>query len=279
MYPIIELLRHAQVQISGHDIVNTRDLRTRRQRYPDWTFVYIKRGTLRCRLRGVDHRAVAGDAFLIPPQTAAEIIKDDTNLTTCLWWHAKYTIGGSADVLRLFQLPPLLHVTDRARLESAFSRYVSSAERPGTVTDAIMEEARSYELMAVVLDEALRQTHARLNSRALAPFSRIMLEIVEHCESDISLADLSERYNMHPTYISNQFTRAFGTSPIKLHLDARLSKAKQLLLDDTLTIGEVGELVGYEDLTQFSRFFRRRTGVSPREYRAGRSPVQTGTTE
>lgn len=267
MYPLIDLLRHAKVDFSDYDIVNTRDLRLRDRVAPEWSVFYMKRGTCRCTIAGVDYNARAGDGLLIPPGVTHDIVKMSNDLATCLRWQALYTIGDSVDILRLFQLPVLFHVRDHSRLEDAFARYVSRAERPGTVADAIMEEAHAYEVMAVLLDEALHHSRAKISTRALAPLRRILLDVVQHWDRQLSLQDLAERYHLHPTYLSNRFRRAFGTSPIKLHLDARLSKAKELLLDDSLTVGEVGELVGYADLAQFSRFFHRRSGMSPREYR------------
>jgi transcriptional regulator GlxA family with amidase domain len=47
----------------------------------------------------------------------------------------------------------------------------------------------------------------------------------------------------------------------------RMSRARRLLADSDVPIGEVGTTVGYPMPAQFSKAFRHRHGMSPREYR------------
>ena len=44
------------------------------------------------------------------------------------------------------------------------------------------------------------------------------------------------------------------------------------LLASNASIGEIAERVGYSETSAFTRAFRNWTGVSPRQYRAGRRP-------
>ena len=47
-----------------------------------------------------------------------------------------------------------------------------------------------------------------------------------------------------------------------------MNKAASLLQETGISIHDVAESVGYEDALAFSRIFKQRLGVSPREYRA-----------
>ena len=47
----------------------------------------------------------------------------------------------------------------------------------------------------------------------------------------------------------------------------RIQKAKELLLDDKLSIEEVAEKVGYNDYFYFLKSFKKNTGISPSKYR------------
>ena len=49
----------------------------------------------------------------------------------------------------------------------------------------------------------------------------------------------------------------------------RIQKAKELLSDPKLKIGEIGEMVGYADTAHFARTFKKLEGVSANEYRNG----------
>ena len=47
-----------------------------------------------------------------------------------------------------------------------------------------------------------------------------------------------------------------------------MEKAKELLADPNLKIGDIVDLVGYSDSGHFSRTFKKLTGLSANEYRS-----------
>jgi AraC-like DNA-binding protein len=61
---------------------------------------------------------------------------------------------------------------------------------------------------------------------------------------------------------------AEGTSFGELLDDARKARALVLLRSPKLTLHDVAEQVGYSDLSNFTRAFRRWTGVTPSKFRA-----------
>jgi AraC-like DNA-binding protein len=50
-------------------------------------------------------------------------------------------------------------------------------------------------------------------------------------------------------------------------LDIRMKEAKKLLERTSLRITEITDRLGYSDITYFSNAFKRKTGVTPSEYR------------
>ena len=71
------------------------------------------------------------------------------------------------------------------------------------------------------------------------------------------------------------FRQVIGETPQQFILGARLQRARQLLRDTVLGVGEVAEAVGYQNIYFFSRQFKQFTGLCPLAYRqqeaAGRS--------
>ena len=65
------------------------------------------------------------------------------------------------------------------------------------------------------------------------------------------------------------FHAAFGLTPVEYRNTARLEQAKTLLRDSSLTIAEVAYRIGFQDPAYFTRQFRKRNNLGPRQFRAG----------
>jgi AraC-like DNA-binding protein len=63
------------------------------------------------------------------------------------------------------------------------------------------------------------------------------------------------------------FKRSTGLAPHQYLGNIRLERAKQMLADGRAPIIEIAYEVGYANPSQFSAFFRKRTGLSPSEFR------------
>jgi transcriptional regulator GlxA family with amidase domain len=63
------------------------------------------------------------------------------------------------------------------------------------------------------------------------------------------------------------FKQVTGLSPNQYYLNLRLNKAKALLVNTDLSIVEISNLTGFENLFYFSNYFKKKNGVSPILYR------------
>ncbi len=86
-------------------------------------------------------------------------------------------------------------------------------------------------------------------------------------ERDFTLLELARLCNSSVFHFARSFSAKTGSAPFRLQRKLRLQKARELLLETDLSVGEVAIAVGIENLTHFSRVFREYYGCSPREYR------------
>lgn len=84
---------------------------------------------------------------------------------------------------------------------------------------------------------------------------------------DISLDSVSTILNINPSYFSAQFKRRFGVNFVDYLTDIRMNAAKELLTDPLRATSEVANMVGYENANYFTRAFKKKTGMTPTEYR------------
>ena len=86
----------------------------------------------------------------------------------------------------------------------------------------------------------------------------------------LDLAAFAERNHVSYDHFRDSFRRYLGVPPHDFLLNCRLETARRLLRERTLSIKEIAERCGFERASDFSRFFRNRTGMSPSDYQ--RSP-------
>lgn len=81
------------------------------------------------------------------------------------------------------------------------------------------------------------------------------------------ITELSAAVGMSVDHFSRMFKRSTGLAPHQYLSELRLERAKRLLSDRRTSIIEIAYEIGYANPSQFSAFFRKRTGLSPREFR------------
>ncbi len=91
--------------------------------------------------------------------------------------------------------------------------------------------------------------------------------INENYHKDINLAIVSNEASLNYFYFSQLFKDTVGENFIDYLKKIRISKAKELLQIREYKIYEVGKKVGFPDSKQFTKNFRKVTGISPTEYR------------
>lgn len=83
---------------------------------------------------------------------------------------------------------------------------------------------------------------------------------------NISIDSIAQRLHIDRRYLTRQFKTSYGMPPQEYLMRVRLDKAAQFL-QQGYCVTDAAQMAGFMDLPNFSRYFRRRYGVVPREYR------------
>ena len=93
--------------------------------------------------------------------------------------------------------------------------------------------------------------------------------IEENYASALSVPEISRRFNVSPSYLSQCFKQETGVSVKHYLIMRRMQQAKHLLLTTDKPVRAVALAVGYDDYRQFSKMFKSLTGVTPVQCRKG----------
>ena len=97
--------------------------------------------------------------------------------------------------------------------------------------------------------------------------AEIQAYIEQNYMRDLSVPEMAERFRYAEPYFCRLFKQYFGSSFVSWLTDYRIKKAKLMLSETDMTISEIGKETGYPDSNYFTKVFRRKTGLTPSEYR------------
>jgi AraC-like DNA-binding protein len=84
----------------------------------------------------------------------------------------------------------------------------------------------------------------------------------------LSLKEISESLNVHPSYLSREFSKYFDNLSFGDYIrKLRIEKSIELLKDPKYSLAEISYLTGFSDQSHFNRIFKMHTGKSPSFYR------------
>ena len=110
------------------------------------------------------------------------------------------------------------------------------------------------------------------NSQTALVMAHVRRYLEDNYMFDLSLDSVGEILHISPAYLSAQFKKYQKMNFLDCLTELRINAAKELLSDPFRSSAEVASMVGYEDASYFARAFKKRTGMTPTQYRrqAGR---------
>ncbi len=228
-------------------------------RYWEMLYVFAGRG------RSVDERRAIpltpGTAILIPPRLVhyedAPLIDIDT-----LW----IGLAGScldtlptddALVVRNLELAPLC---EALWLRTRLPHWAVSGMEIDGLTGAIV--GRVLQAVAGGGDERVSEPER---------LSRVIWHIHANYASELTVATLAAVCDISEGHFYRWFQKRTGCTPRDFVARVRIDASQELLRQSGMPVGDVARRVGYADPLHFSRVFRQRVGLSPREWRASAS--------
>jgi AraC-like DNA-binding protein len=226
------------------------------------TIAYVRRGSFAYHARGVVSELVVGSIMIGQPGDVYECTHEDSYGDDCLAFEfAEPTaeIIGSRPLGRVIGLPPIAEVSVFGELAAA----AADGRSDVGIDEAGLLLAVRVARMVVCKTRRRSPANARERRRAI----EAAYWIDAHSAEAVSLERIAGQAELSAFHFLRLFVRVLGVTPHQYLIRSRLRRAACLLADGATSITEVAADVGFCDLSNFVRTFRRAAGLPPREFR------------
>ncbi|WP_339713714.1 AraC family transcriptional regulator [uncultured Kriegella sp.] len=132
--------------------------------------------------------------------------------------------------------------------------------------------ARVLELLLLQLDQFKSDAETKirkgLTKNEEEKIYRAQEYILKHYKRPLTLQSLSQKVGTNEFTLKKGFKSIFGTTVFRYITDLKMDRAKNLLIERQLTVGQVSEIVGYKNPQHFSTAFKKKYGITPGKMRS-----------
>lgn len=183
---------------------------------------------------------------------------------TCYYMHVILREGSLYEAL--MDMPNFIRTgkseTYRALYERLCKHYGIGTENEEIILQSIM-----LEIIYNLIDDANRiAVRERVKSSNYAVIERTIAYIKENPTSELSLEKLATMAGFSPVYFHNCFKASTGQTLHTYVETQRLKMAANMLVSSDRTLTEIAYECGFSSQSYFSYVFKRKMGVTPREY-------------
>ncbi|UQZ86145.1 HTH-type transcriptional activator Btr [Paenibacillus konkukensis] len=225
---------------------------------PSYLLIFITSGRLVYHVDNEDYPLQKGDALLIPAGSFrwAKALED----------HQRYAVffeptGDDKQLLpilsenRAYKLRLDNTAYFKQRLSILLHHWLQKGPYVNAACSAILMEVLS------VINHEL--DHRGIKGKKTKMVKDIKNYIAAHYSDPLKLQDLSAYSGRTPNYITCAFKEVTGFTPIEYLHVVRVSVAKDLMLEKSMSVREISEKTGFCDQAYFNRVFKKVTGHSP----------------
>ena len=258
----------------------------------DYHFMYVMRGKGEIEINGTAYHAGEGDLFFNEPGVVHNILPDpsDPFLLNGLHFtflpHEKlpYPIGPlEVSLFRREQIVERVSFKDFSwipnhidcredvqvgeKLLAVTREYEEQKRYCKTRIDGLLKAWLAYVAQLVeVGGKAQPEARTKQSLRGVIDF------IHAHYNEPLTYEMLGQQFSFHPNYINRMLRAWSGYSLHQYVLNLRMKKALDMLVYTSVPLGNIAALVGYEDVSYFTRIFKKKMGCTPGQVRKNTIP-------
>lgn len=129
----------------------------------------------------------------------------------------------------------------------------------------------------LLLDNIIRELLILISTELATPqmsnntLKKILHYINKHYNENLTLTSIAEHFGFSTSYITKLFRNFLGKGTVDYINDLRLTAACEYLISSNYSIGEISNKIGYTNQYYFNRLFKKKYGVTPKDFRKSKN--------
>tara|TARA_R110000850_G_scaffold121600_1_gene239359 strand:- start:53 stop:955 length:903 start_codon:yes stop_codon:yes gene_type:complete len=259
------------------------DWRIRPHRHADLVHVlFISHGSVELELEGTSHQLQSVSAIVVPamsihgfhfsPDVQGHIITLAKPLADHL-----HALMGESSTLKKADFYPFLQANRAGRIATLVSQIDQEYRQPAPGRNSLLEaliQALVVELsrLCAYTGNTVKRYGPRQSDKGRQHLEHYQALIEAHYREQPSIEQLAELIGVSSAHLNMLCRQLAGRSALQLLHERLLLEAKRQLTYTNMTIGQVSDSLGFSEPAYFTRFFKRNTTLSPRDFRIRQSP-------
>ncbi|WP_289293742.1 MULTISPECIES: AraC family transcriptional regulator [Bacteroides] len=209
-------------------------------------------------LQHLEFKSIDGDYLTLLFNSNFYCIYGNDHEVSC----SGFLFNGSSHVIRF--------VLDDAE-QKLLNDIADTLSKEFSVSDNLQEEMLRIQLKRFII-QSTRIARRRLNITQEKEYSfeiirQFFILVDTHYREKKQVQDYADMLHKSPKTLSNIFSACKLPSPLRVIHERVEAEAKRLLLYSNKSSKEIADLLGFEDQSSFSRFFKNMTGQSTVQFR------------
>jgi AraC family transcriptional regulator, transcriptional activator of pobA len=244
--------------------------------------LFISQGSVELELEGTSHQLQSASAIVVPamsihgfhfsPDVQGHIITLAKPLADHL-----HALMGESSTLKKADFYPLLQANQAKRIATLVSQIDHEYRQPAPGRNSLLEaliQALVVELsrLCAYTGNTVKRYGPRQSDKGRQHLEHYQALIEAHYREQPSIEQLAERIGVSSAHLNMLCRQLAGRSALQLLHERLLLEAKRQLTYTNMTIGQVSDGLGFSEPAYFTRFFKRNTTLSPRDFRIRQSP-------
>ena len=232
--------------------------------HPYAKLIFVQKGSGQLHYENYHISFQTGTLILMNPERQKFSIQIDENPTDIVILGIEYLYFIQNE--NIFEQPYVIRQCPSDLYSFFISQIVTEVQ-----TQSLSFEDVCNHYMELLLIFLQRDTHINCTSfmedKSSQDCQNIKDYLDEHYAENITLDTLSEESGMNKYYLVHSFTKKYIRSPISYLNEKRIDESKKLLENTDYSIAEISKLIGFSSQSYFSQDIKKKTLMTPNEYR------------